>query len=192
MKVSVVRPEDLGASEIAAWRAMQRATADFDNPFLSPGFAEAAGRVRRTARVAVLEDDQAIVGFLAFERGHLRIGRPIAAGVSDAQAVVHVPGFEWGPRELLRGCALDAWQFDHLVANQISRAEPKVRRRDSWIMDVSDGYEAYVTNRLQATRKVFRSTLSKDRKLDRDAGPTRFEFDAADATALETLLRWKS
>jgi CelD/BcsL family acetyltransferase involved in cellulose biosynthesis len=112
--------------------------------------------------------------------------------MSDAQAVVHTPGFEWSPRELLRGCELDAWQFDHLIARQIPSVGRGVRSRDSWVMDVSGGYEAYISSRLQASRKIFKSTLYKARKLERDEGPTRFEFDATDTAALNTLLRWKS
>ena len=36
MKATIVRPGELGASEIAAWRAMQRSSPDLLNPFLSP------------------------------------------------------------------------------------------------------------------------------------------------------------
>jgi CelD/BcsL family acetyltransferase involved in cellulose biosynthesis len=55
MRVTIVRPEELGAAELSAWRAMQRASPHLASPFLAPGFALAAGRVRPRSRVAVLE-----------------------------------------------------------------------------------------------------------------------------------------
>jgi CelD/BcsL family acetyltransferase involved in cellulose biosynthesis len=192
MKVSVVRPDELGAGELAAWRAMQRATPAFENAFLSPAFAVAAGRVRPSARVAVLEDGGDIVGFFPFERGRFRVGRPIAAGVADAQAVVHAPSLEWNAQELLEGCGLQVWEFDHLVSGQLAAAGRNVVRRSAASVDLSQGYEAYVAERLRASRKVLRSTFYKQRKLERDLGATHFEFDSRDERALEVLLGWKS
>ena len=190
--MSVVHPEELGASEVAAWRAMQRSSPELANPFLSPGFALAAGRVRSSARVGVLEDGRELVGFFPFEKGPLRIGRPIAAGVSDAQAIVHVPGLEWSPLELLDGCGLDVWEFDHLSVEQHAAAGGRVTRSSAPIIDVSDGYEAYAAERRRNSKKIFKSTDQKHRKLERDYGATRFEFDASDRRALGLLMRWKS
>ena len=192
MKASVVRPQDLGAAELAAWRAMQRASPELVNPFLSPGFALAVGRLRPRARVAVLQDGQDVVGFFPFEQGPFRTGRPIGAGVSDSQGVVHVPGLEWSALELLRCCQLDVWEFDHLIADQIEPAARNVARRSSPIMDVSNGYDAYVAERQRTSKKVIKSTLYKGRKLERDLGATRFAYDADDPQALTALMRWKS
>jgi CelD/BcsL family acetyltransferase involved in cellulose biosynthesis len=192
MKVSVVRPDELGAPELAGWRTMQRSSGELVNPFLAPGFTLAAGRVRPSARVAVLEEGQDVVGFFPFEQGRLRIGRPIAAGVCDSQAVIHVPGLEWNGRQLLKACQLDVWEFDHLIASQIVSVGDHVARRSSPIIDVSYGYGAYVAELQRSSTKTFKSTLYKQRKLERDLGESRFEFDIHDPHALGVLLQWKS
>jgi CelD/BcsL family acetyltransferase involved in cellulose biosynthesis len=192
MKVSVVLPHELGASELSAWRAMQRSTPGLAGAFLSPGFALAAGRVRRRARVAVLEEGQEVMGFFPFEQGPFRVGRPIAAGACDAQGVIHAPGLEWDAGELLRGCGLDVWEFDHLVADQLASAGRNVVRRSSPIIDLSRGYEAYVEERRRSSKKTFKSTLYKQRKLERDLGGSRFELEVRDPEALTVLMRWKS
>jgi CelD/BcsL family acetyltransferase involved in cellulose biosynthesis len=192
VKVSVVRPQELGASELAAWRAMQRSSPKLVNAFLSPGFTLAAGRVRPSARVAVLEEGQDVVGFFPFEQGRFRVGRPIAAGVCDAQAVIHAPGLEWNAQDLLKGCDLDVWEFDHLIGGQIASVGPNVSCRNSPIIDVSQGYDSYIAERQRSSKKIFKSTLYKQRKLERDLGGTRFEFDAQDPEALSVLMRWKS
>src|SRR3954469_18544475 len=109
MHATVVRPHELGPSELTAWRGMQQATPELGSAFLSPGFALATGRARGTTRVAVIEDGGKIVGFLPFDQGRFRSARPLAPGVSDTQGVVHVPGYEWSARELLAGCRIDVW-----------------------------------------------------------------------------------
>ena len=191
MKVSVARPDELGASELEAWRSMQRTSAEFDNAFLSPGFALAAGRVRPGARVAVLEEGGDVVGFFPFEQGRFGIGRPIAAGIADLQAVVHAPGFEWRNEELLKGCQLAVWEFDHLVASQLALVGDNITSHPSPVMDVSDGYDRYIDARRQVS-KVVRTTLSKERKLSREVDSLRFELDSRDEDALQVLMRWKS
>jgi len=202
MKVSVIRPDELRASEIAAWRAMQRSSRDLQNPFLSPGFTVAVARARPNTRLAVLEDGQETVGFFPFERGHLPIALPIAAGVSDTQGIVHVPGLEWDPAELLDGCKLDVWEFDHLLSAQIPWVQRAARRRTSAesgyvlrrkspIVDVSHGFEAYLEEQRKRSMS-FKKTMYKARKLGRNEGAVRCEFDTRDADALRLLLRWKS
>jgi CelD/BcsL family acetyltransferase involved in cellulose biosynthesis len=192
MKVSVVHPQELGSDELACWRGMQGSSRALANPFLSPGFALAAGRVRPTARVAVLEEGQDVVGFFAFDQGRFRVGRPIAPGVSDCQAVIHSPGLEWNAQDLLKGCRLDVWEFDHLIAEQMASAGQSISARDSPIIEISQGYETYLAERQRTSKKIFRSTFAKLRKLERDLGATRFQFDAKDPQALDVLMRWKS
>ncbi len=192
VKTSVIHPKELGGAELAAWRAMQRSTPELAHPFLAPGFAQAAGRARADTRVAVLEEGFKVVGFFPFERRRFGIGRAIAGGVSDRQAVIHVPGLEWNVRELLRECQLDVWEFDHLVASQTAAAGPHITRRSSPIIDVSAGYQAYLDQRLRSSKKTLKAILYKQRKLERDLGPIRFELDVTDPKPLALLMQWKS
>ncbi len=178
-------------AELEAWHRFQRSTPQLDHPFLAPAFAMAAGRVRPRTRVAVLEDGSDLVGFLAFER-NFRVGRPVAAGVSDRQGLVHVPGLEWDVRELLEACSIDVWEFDHLVDGQAVASGSKITPFNCPIIDVSDGYQAYLAERRRTSKKTVTSTLSKQRKLERDLGSTRFDFDVHDSELLGLLLRWKS
>ena len=174
------------------WRRMQGSDPALVSPFLSPGFALATGRVRPTTRVAVLEEGQTVTGFLPFDQGRFRVGRPVGPGVSDCQAIIHSPGWEWDAKDLLRGCQLDVWEFDHLVADQMAAAGKHISPRNSPIIEMPAGYEAYLAERQRTSKKIFRSTFSKLRKLERDLGATRFEFDDQDPQALDVLMRWKS
>ena len=118
MKITVVHPSELGPSELATWRTILRATPSLANPFLAPEFTVAVGGLRSQARVGVLIDGQKIVGFFPFERRSFGYGVPICARLNNCEGVVHLPGLEWDPQELLRACGLTVWEFGHLVDGQ--------------------------------------------------------------------------
>src|SRR5438132_10210354 len=122
MRATVVRPSELGSDGLATWRTMQASQRALASPFLSPDFALAVERVRPTTRVAVLEEGGTVIGFFPFDQGRFRVGRPIAPGLADCQAVIHYPGFEWNAQDLLKWCNLDVWEFGHLIAEQMSSA----------------------------------------------------------------------
>jgi CelD/BcsL family acetyltransferase involved in cellulose biosynthesis len=171
---------------------MQRASPSLANPFLSPEFAMAAGRFRPEARVAVLAEGQALMGFFAFERRRLGLGVPIGGWLCGCQGLVHVPGAEWDPRELLRGCGLAAWQFDNLIAGQQPFEPYQAATRPSPVIDLSDGFEAYYAKIWLNSHRFCRELARKARKLSREAGEVRIVADSHDGDILRTLMAWKS
>ena len=189
MKITVVRPTELGTAERSAWSDMQRRSPDFDNPFLSPGFAVAVGRVQPSARVAVIEDERGIAGFFPFEVAGSRVGKPICPRLSDAQALVHRGDFEWGAGDLLKKCDLDVWEFRRLIESQWLGAGRVVdRERQSPVIELDLGYDAYADGHRSTIKKI----SAQRRRLERDEGPGRFELHSTDLAALQLLRKWKS
>jgi CelD/BcsL family acetyltransferase involved in cellulose biosynthesis len=201
MKITVIHPSELGECELTRWRALQQTAASFANPFLSPEFTLAVGRVRSQARVAILSDGPQIVGFFPFERRGIGYGVPIAAGLNDCQGLVHMPGLEWDPQELLRACKLAVWEFDHLLDGQKPFEPYQVLRAPSPVMDLTAGYEAYLTQLHHNSAKPpgagpvkqsIRELPAKERKLARQVGEPHFVLDSRNHEALHTLMAWKS
>ena len=192
VEISVILPSELGPTEIAAWRDMQVATPTLSNPFLSPEFTIAVGRVRRTARVAVLSEGQDITGFFPFEPRRFGFGVPIAAGLTDCQGLIHAPGAGWDSRALLRACRISAWQFDHLLVGQKPFERYQAAVAPSPIIDLSDGFAAYYAS-LKANAPGFCSQLQrKARKLAREVGALRLVGATQDVSTLRMLMSWKS
>jgi CelD/BcsL family acetyltransferase involved in cellulose biosynthesis len=191
MKVRVIRPDELSASDIESWRAIQ-ARAGLENPFLSPEFAQAVGRHRADARVGVMDDGSGAVGFFAFERRRWRIGKAIGAGINDCQAVVADPGLEWSATELVKACDLVVWEYTHLIADQAQFAPHHAAVVPSPIMDLTGGYEAFC----KAVSANSKSWISKARRgvrrLEPKFGPVRFEYDDPDPAVHRVVLEWKS
>ncbi|MFB4277002.1 MULTISPECIES: GNAT family N-acetyltransferase [unclassified Nonomuraea] len=176
---------------MSRWRALQEADAAFDNPFLSPEFTLTVGELRDVVRVAVLHDGPEIVGFFPFERHPMGIGKPVAAGLTDAQGLVYVKDLEIDPKRLIKACGLSVYEFDHLVSGQ-----PLLSCRDekhpSPIIDLRDGWERYTETLRRHSGKTYKSTLAKSRKLQREAGPMRHDYATTDLAPLRTLLGWKT
>ncbi|MBZ4322403.1 GNAT family N-acetyltransferase [Streptomyces huiliensis] len=197
MEVSVHRPGELSAADRAAWSAMQtRAVEDgspqLGNPFLAPEFALAVGRCRRGVRIAVVREEGDPAAFFPFQRSALGVGRAIGLGVSDAQGLVHRPGFQWDTRELLTSCGLSLWEFDHLVEGQKPFEEGASGAFPSPVIDVEQGFDSYLAALRKQSPKFTRTTLAKERRLGRDAGGVRYVHDERDPAVLRTLIGWKS
>ncbi|GAA4974406.1 GNAT family N-acetyltransferase [Actinoplanes utahensis] len=190
MKISVVRPDELGPGELAAWRQFRKDQPVLQNPFLAPEFTVAVARRRPAARVAVIEDGGGLAGFFPFEVRNRVVGVPVGAGISDCQGLVHRAGLEWDAIGLLRACRLPVWEFDHLMAGQRPFARFHTETTGSPLMNLGDGYAAYVEDRNRAG-DVVKQTLRKQRKMVREVGEERFVWDDRDPAALTALRAWK-
>ncbi|GGV77587.1 cellulose biosynthesis protein CelD [Streptomyces griseoloalbus] len=188
----VLRPEELGEGERERWRELRAATDAPRSPFMEPEFTTAVGRVRPRARVAVLYEGAEPAGFLPYERGVLGQGRAIGFGVSDCQGAVLGPGHALETGELLRACSVSSFAFDNLEAGQGLFVPYAAEEHATYVIDVEKGYETYESVLRTQSPKFLKTTLAKERRLGRQAGPVRFVFDERDPAALRALMEWKS
>ncbi|SEF80177.1 Acetyltransferase involved in cellulose biosynthesis, CelD/BcsL family [Thermomonospora echinospora] len=198
MHITVIRPHELGNTELAAWRAMQAARPRLANPFMSPGWALAVDRVlgggaRRGARVAVLEDGPDLVGFFPFELTGRGTGMAIGGWLSLGQGIVHAPDLDrLDARELLRGCGLGVWEYGTLVEGQPWFEPCTTKTLSTVIMDLSGGFDGYGKTLKERGSKLLAKTRTKERKLGREVGEVTFDFDVRGTAALDLVRQWKS
>ena len=192
MRLEVVRGHELTPELRRRWREIQESDPALASPYLCPELTAAAAAVRDDVYVGILHEEGEIAGFLPFQRGEDGDGTVVAAGVSDYQAVVVPPGMRWTAEDLLRGCGLRSWSFTYLVPGQ----EPFHPFHDQTFtfaaMDLSRGYAAWAEERRAAGSRLIKDTTRHRRRLEREAGPLRFELDVADRSVLHDLMRWKS
>lgn len=188
---TVIRPDELGSAEITCWHEMQAKNPALANPFLSPEFTIAVGRLRPAARVAVLSEGPDIIGFFPFERRALGLAVPIAAGLTDCQGLVHLPDVHWDARELLKACGISAWHFDHLAAGQPFE-QHRTALAASPIVDMSDGFDTYHAELRRRSPEFVNGQARKARKLAREVGELRLVEASGDVGELRTLMTWKS
>jgi CelD/BcsL family acetyltransferase involved in cellulose biosynthesis len=190
VNVDVVAPGELGAGEQETWRAFQDAEPSLASPFLSYEFTLAASRYRPRTRVAVVREGGETVAFLPMELGRFGEATPVAALINDAQGMVHRGGYDWDPREVLALSGIGVWEFDHVVAQKPFEQYTTLRAR-SPIMDLGSGFDSYLAGARRRSSRI-KDLPRRQRRLEREIGPVRFDFHSDDVEAMSTLFRWKS
>ena len=192
MHVSLIRPAELGPSDIQAWRSMQLETNSLVNPFLCPEYAMGVGEVQPAARVAVLTEGSRVIGFFPFERSKFDAGAAIGGGLSNCQGLIHAPGAEWDARELLKACKLSTWKFNELTQDQKPFERYATDQTRAYLIDLSNGHEAYEESIRLKSPKFVKSMSQKARKLEKDFGEVRWAADTRDMADLRLFMSWKS
>jgi len=191
LKIYALPADQLTPDHIEQWSALQCENADFDHPFFHPEFTRAVAAARDDVEVGIIERDGRYVGFFPFHREANGVGQPVGGTMSDINGVIVAGDVEWTTRDLLRGCGLTAWYFDHLVTTQ-APFEPHYRAtEDSPYMDLSAGYEAYVKQRRDAGSSSIKQAERKARKIADEVGPLTFHIHTDRREAFDTLVVWK-
>lgn len=192
MRITVYPAALLSGEHVDAWSRIQLANPDLDSPYFRPEFTMAVASVRSDVQVAVLEDRGEPVGFFPHQRGRRGVGRPVGGRLSDFQGVIARKDVTWDPGELLRGCELKVWHFDHWMASQEMLARHQRIVEDSPYVDLSGGFASYCTRQRRRFDNPFPHLAKDARRLERLGGPLRFEFDSRDPAVFNTLIEWKT
>jgi CelD/BcsL family acetyltransferase involved in cellulose biosynthesis len=192
MQVSVSPAAQLGDDVKQWWAGAQAADPELGSPYFCPEFTAAVASVREDVFVGVVRDGLRIVAVLPFQRNWWGAGRPAGGPVSDFQGIIGQHDLALDPRWLARGCGVRFWDFPNTLAWQRTFSASQVETFDSPYMDLSRGFDAYCDERRAAGSYQIRESHRKGRKLAREVGALRFEYDVADKRVMETLLSWKS
>jgi CelD/BcsL family acetyltransferase involved in cellulose biosynthesis len=178
----------LADSLVDAWSDLQLAEPTLASPFFRPEFTTIVAAAREDVYVAVLEGG----GFFPFQRSRLGVGLPVGSRLSDYHGLVAPPDANVDAVNLLEECSLSTWEFDGVVAKQRAFRPFHSVTRDSPIIDLGAGYEAYAASRAQAGSAVLEDAAKALKRLARDVGPLRFEPHVTDAKTLQLVLDWKA
>ncbi len=189
--IEILKASQLTAEQIRAWSGIQRAKPLFESPFFHPEFTLAVAQVRDDVELAILHDERGVCGFFPFHRHNRGYALPVGEHASDYHGVISRAGSSWNAYELLRGANLNTWCFNHLLAGQEQFAQFHCRRDSSPFMDLSDGFDAYRRTRAKASSDSIEQTLRKSRKMGRECGELRLEFNNRSPELLDTLFDWK-
>jgi CelD/BcsL family acetyltransferase involved in cellulose biosynthesis len=192
VKVSVVPALALPGDLRARWAALQSADPRLDSPYFRPEFTAAVGAVRASAEVAVLEDGSGLIGFFPYERGRFGLATPIGGHLSDFHGVIGDTDRIEDAVALLRGCRLNAWDFDHQLASQPLFAPFADVQSRSPHVDLTGGFAAYVAASRASGSENVPQLRRKERRLADALGPIRFEADTTDRMVFDQTLSWKS
>jgi CelD/BcsL family acetyltransferase involved in cellulose biosynthesis len=194
LEIEIAHPGGLSIGDQAIWSALQDADPALDSPFLSPGWAQAVERAQVAERgevlVAVLREGGAARGFFP---ARVTGFTAMAAGapMSDYQALVAEPGVPFSPRRLIEALGVHRLDFPYMLADQAAFG-PYMRGQDpSFILNLSEGYEAYADQRRTAGSGLLKDLDKRRRKVERETGPLVFTAHSRSRTDFERLIAWK-
>jgi CelD/BcsL family acetyltransferase involved in cellulose biosynthesis len=195
MRVTVVRPEELGAAEEKLWREFQDLSPAAAHPCLSLPYARAAARVDESGRVAVVEDGGKVSAFIPYSKE----ADGVAATLGGSQTALD--GFVSSDaaidlRAAVRSAGLRGWRFSRAPVEQ--RALDPYRYQGSYhtnfiyFSDLRDGYDGYTDGLAKGGRNEIRGAARRRRALEREVDEVRLEWASSNPAHLAMLLDWKS
>jgi CelD/BcsL family acetyltransferase involved in cellulose biosynthesis len=190
-EAELVAPEALSVADVAAWRAMQAAEPAFASPLLGPDFAQAVGRVRADARVAVFRRSGEPVGFLAHHRRPGGFARPIGAPFCDYHALVARRDAGLSAEGALAAAKLGALRLSALVDPFNSFSEAVRAKVWAHRIIIEGDAGAYLAGLWAASGNRQKNFRRYRRSLEREAGPVRLVADDRDPGAFAQVVAWK-
>ncbi len=182
MRVTVVRPGDLGTGEAALWRSFQHSAPAALNPFMSLTYVQAVDRFRPNSRVAVVEDDGRIAAFLPFELGASGVGMPIGYPMNNLQGFIG-SGAPVDAKWVVKQARLRGWRFTSVPADQRALAPFHYAGTtvSCPVIDLAKGDLSHISVRRKARRA-----------LERQLGTVSLEWHSTEPAQIRRLIEWKS
>lgn len=173
------------------WDAIRAGSAHYRSPFFSHQFAEAMGRLQPGVEVAVVLRGGRAVAFFPFQRGRAGAAQPVGLGINDAHGMLAAPGMDIAITEVLRASGLKRFAFHASPLQAPGVVEFESGRKKAFLADLTvdpQGYEHYLCSRNTTIARQGQKT----RRLIRQLGALRFEFDCRDTELLRQMIELKS
>lgn len=184
-----VPPDGLPEWLSSGWRSIQRQNTALWHPYFSPGFTLAAARSRSDTWVAIRMRDHVPVAILPCQRLNNRVAIPVGGAINDYHGVLAVHEEDVDPMPLLESLRVRrfdfhswSWPRGPVARWAVSEAIP-----DS---SAELGTGCCLAELAQNSTTV-RKQGQKTRKMVREIGPLRFEFDDCSRQSLEWLIGLK-
>lgn len=188
--VETLHPSQLTPADIAAWRDMAKAQSAFTNPLLGPDFAQAVGRVREDARVAVIRRAGETLGFLPYHHRPGRMARAIGSPLSDYQAIVSRPDPGFTAEDVLRAADLGVFRYTGLI-DPFGVFGHGGEPSQAFVIAPEGSAEAFMERVRAASPKKIKNYRRLDHKLDREVGQVRMVAPDTSREAFDQILAWK-
>jgi CelD/BcsL family acetyltransferase involved in cellulose biosynthesis len=192
MKITIIKGEELSIDLCDKWLEIQKDNCIFHSPFLSPYYINLVAKVKKDVYVAIIEENNEIVGFFPFQKDENRFGMPVGKGVTDYQGVILKQLVSLNAIELISKCNLNTWEFDHLITSQNIFELYYTRETISPLIDLSNGYEVYKKERIESGTKQISQIEKQLRKIENEIGSIMFKTEVDDFDLLQKLINWKS
>ena len=187
---SIIPISECGPSVIGEWEAIRAARSIYRSPFFGSDFIQAVGQVCPNVEVAMATQSGKPVALLPFVRKNRWDATPVGAGINDAHGLLCSEGFPVSCIEFLQRCGLRSFQFHAAPPEAPDVEQFEIGRSRSFLADLTIdplGYEHF----LRKTSSTIDRQGQKSRRLARQVGPLRLEYDCRDTRYIDHLIELK-
>ncbi len=189
-QVELLRAGALTSEIRQAWHEIRTAQTVYRSPFFACAFTEAVARCSESpVKVVILRRGGRVTGLLPIQMSG-RVARPAGLGINDAHGLLLRDGETFSVTQSLAQLGLQGYEF-HAAPPELDECQRyEVGRTRSFLADLTvdpEGYEHY----LRTHSTTIDRQGQKTRRLIREEGPLRLEFDSKDPALLDLLIQWK-
>lgn len=160
----------------AVWDRFRESSSCYRSPFFSRDFLLAVSRHRPNIRVGVCKRGGDAVAFLPFEETGRQQAIPFASAFNDAHGVLTPPNQSIDFTTFLGKLGLRSYRFHALATGANGFESGCLGYRKSYLANLRKYDHRYVEY-LEKTRGTIFKQRRKTKKMIRDLGPLRLEFD---------------
>lgn len=160
----------------AAWRGMRAANPALASPYFALEFADLIADRRHDAQALVLTRKGHTVGFLPMQLSNWGVARPLGGPLGDHNGLISDDNsLDLGAA--LRSSPAPVFCFEGALASQATFAAEASQIEPSWVVDLSQGCEAWLENRRLADAKAMRNIRARQRKLSESGLEVTYRLD---------------
>ncbi len=191
MQIELKKPSALSDEERGAWRAFTDADPHLGSPYFTYEFAECCEEARSDTRILVIREQGSLKAFLPMQTGHFGYARPLAGPLGDVQGVIAEPGYAPDLGAALKAVHIPVFEFHAALSSQSAFREHTVETLGSWMIDLSDGFEAWYAHRQAVEGKAMRNVRTRYKRLETIAEDYAFVMADNRPEALDAMIGWK-
>ncbi|MEZ6135336.1 MAG: GNAT family N-acetyltransferase [Pirellulaceae bacterium] len=191
MHWSTVSMHDVDVRTLCGWRRLLAETVDYVSPYFTPEYVQSASEYWPNVEIGTLSDDRQVWAVFPFERLASGAAGPVGRELADYQGPICHPQAELDAIAMLRALRLKRWSFDHLYPHRETLQRWCWTQWASPQIDVSGGPAEFLARISMAHKRLVQNSAQNERRLKREFGSVKFDFDVRQPEYLELLLDWK-
>lgn len=190
VRFDLIPAAELSAALRAQWNTIRSKRAELRSPFFSPDFISTVAGVIPDVEIGVASQGGEAVAIFPFQRYRQTNARPVGVGINDAHGLISLPDSGVSLLEMMDACRLKSFPFHAAPPELADIAQFELGTTRTFLADLTVdplGYENY----LRRTSNTIDKQAQKTRRMIRDLGPLRFDFDCRDPEMLQRLIELK-
>ncbi len=172
------------------WDQWRETAEAYQSPFFSSQYIRTIAPLRPSAKLLVVTRQGKIAGLLACETTRGDEIEPLGKCFNDAHGLVCDPTTPVPYSELMRGSPWKAFRF-HALAGAGVDHDPYVLGHTKTFMASLDQHPGHYVAHLEQTSETIVKQRRKTKKLIKQLGPLRLEFDCRCPQVLQQTIQWK-